>query len=409
MMNHLSRRDFMKSAALFTAMGTVAPQFLTQTVEGATQAIPGFENDRVLVVVQLGGGNDGLNTVVPYSNDRYYNLRPRLGLKKADLLPLNDDLAFNKQMAGMKSLYDNGQLAVVQGVGYPNPDRSHFRSMEIWHTGSDSNIYESNGWIGKYFDQECSGSARPHVGVAIGKERPQAFTGTEGYGVAFEDPANYGWQEGNSADNTRNFTRINDVTSEGDDNIDFLRHVTSNAIMSSQEIQAAAEKARLSSGGRRRPINKTMADIAAMIKHELATRIYYVSASGFDTHANQLGAHGNLWSMVSQGLTEFQAQLRKDGTAKRVTTLIFSEFGRRVEENQSGGTDHGTAAPLFLMGDGISPGLHGSYPSLTDLDQGDLKYTVDFREVYATLLEQWFQVDSVPILGKQFPTGRLLA
>jgi uncharacterized protein (DUF1501 family) len=399
----------MKNAGLFTAMGVVAPQFLTQTVEGATQSIAGFENDHVLVVVQLGGGNDGLNTVVPYSNDHYYNLRPRLGIKKEELLPLNNDIAFTSKMAGMKSLYDNGQLAVVQGIGYPNPDRSHFRSMEIWQTASDSDAYESSGWIGRYFDHECSGSARPQVGVAIGKERPQAFDGTKGYGVAFEDPAQYGWVEGNSADNVRNFTRINDQARDGDSNIDFLRHVTSNAIMSSREIQAAAEKARLSGQGRRRPINKTMTDIAAMIKHELATRIYYVSASGFDTHVNQMGQHGNLWGQISDSLAEFQAQLRKDGTAKRVVTLVFSEFGRRVQENESGGTDHGTAAPLFLMGDDINAGLHGTYPSLTDLDQGDLKYTVDFREVYATLLEQWFEVDSVPILGRQFPTGQLLA
>ena len=408
-MNNLTRRDFMKNAGLFTAMGVVAPQFLTQTVEGATQSIAGFENDHVLVVVQLGGGNDGLNTVVPYSNDRYYNLRPRLGIKKEELLPLNNDIAFTSKMAGMKSLYDNGQLAVVQGIGYPNPDRSHFRSMEIWQTASDSDAYESNGWIGRYFDHECSGSARPQVGVAIGKERPQAFAGTKGYGVAFEDPAQYGWVEGNAADNVNNFTRINDQTRDGDSNIDFLRHVTSNAIMSSREIQAAAEKARLSGTGRRRPINKTMTDIAAMIKYELATRIYYVSASGFDTHVNQLGQHANLWGQISDSLAEFQAQLRKDGTAKRVITLVFSEFGRRVQENESGGTDHGTAAPLFLMGDSINAGLHGTYPSLTDLDQGDLKYTVDFREVYATLLEQWFEVDSVPILGKRFPTGQLLA
>ncbi|HIA47569.1 MAG TPA: DUF1501 domain-containing protein [Candidatus Hydrogenedentes bacterium] len=408
-MNQLTRRDFFKSAAVYSALGTVAPQFLTQTVEATTQAIAGFNNDRVLVVVQLAGGNDGLNMLVPYSNDAYYNARPGLALKKERLITINDDLAFNQKFSGMKNVYDNGQLAIIQGIGYPNPDRSHFRSMEIWHTASDSDEYESTGWIGRYFDHECSGSARPQVGVSITKEHLQAFSSKKGYGVSFEDPKSFGWKEGKGHDSSNSFAELNAATSNSDSNIDFLRHVTSNAIMSSKEVHKASEMAGQEMNRRgRTPLSRTLSNVAALIKNELSTRIYYVNAGGFDTHANQTGQHDNLLNQVSTGLEGFQNQLRKDGTADRVTTMIFSEFGRRVNENKSGGTDHGTAAPMFLMGENVNAGLHGRTPSLTDLDQGDLKFTTDFRSAYADVLENWFAVDPVRILGKKFDPLKII-
>jgi len=408
-MNQLTRRDFFKNAAVYTALGAVAPQFLTRTVEAATRTVAGFDNDRVLVVVQLAGGNDGLNMLVPHSNDAYYRARPNLALKKERLISINDDLAFNQKFAGMKNLYDDGQLAIIQGVGYPNPDRSHFRSMEIWHTASDSDEYKSTGWIGRYFDHECSGSARPQVGVSIAKEHPQAFAGKKGYGVSFENPRDFGWRAGKGHDSAESFAELNAATSGTDSNIDFLRHVTSNAIMSSKEVHSASEMAGQQINRRgRTPLARTLTNIAALIKNELSTRIYYVSAGGFDTHANQAGQHDNLLNQVSSGLEGFQNQLRKDGTSPRVTTMVFSEFGRRVTENKSGGTDHGTAAPMFLIGDNINSGLHGKTPSLTDLDQGDLKFTTDFRSVYAALLEDWFAVDPVPILGKKFAPLNLI-
>ncbi len=171
----MTRRNFLQTAALFSAIG-MAPRFLTQAA-AAESVIPGFQDDRILVVVQLGGGNDGLNTVVPYSNDVYHRLRPKIGLKNDKLIKLNDDLALNSELFGLMSLYDKAQLAIVEGYGYPNPDRSHFRSMEIWHTASDSDEFYGQGWIGRYFDNTCSGSARPQAGIAIGNERPQAFDG----------------------------------------------------------------------------------------------------------------------------------------------------------------------------------------------------------------------------------------
>jgi uncharacterized protein (DUF1501 family) len=398
----------MRNAALFSALG-IAPHFLTRTVEAAA-TIQGFKDDRVLVVVQLGGGNDGLNTLVPHSDDAYYRVRPRLALKGDRLIRINDDLAFNSRCKGLMQLYDAGQLAIVQGVGYPNPDRSHFRSMEIWHTASDSDEFLGTGWIGRYFDHACSGSARPHAGVALGKERPQAFDGEKGFGVAFEDPRRFGWQAGQGADSPQNFKRLNAPEGNGADTIDFLRHVTSDAILSSREVAQAADRAGLTGGfGGRADLERSLDVVAALIRGNLDTRIYFVSATGFDTHANQLGQHDNLLERVSNALAAFQRRLKADGLSDRVTTMVFSEFGRRVAENGSAGTDHGTAAPMFVVGERVRPGLHGQAPSLSKLVDGDLAHTTDFRGVYASLLENWLGVDSKAVLKGNFAPLGLIA
>lgn len=402
----ISRRGFLKGAAMFSSIG-LAPAFLARTAECATpgeNAIAGFKDGRILVVVQLGGGNDGLNTLVPSSDDAYYRARPGIGLKKDRLIRITDDLAANDKLAELMKLYDNGQVAIIQGVGYPNPDRSHFRSMEIWHTASDSDEFLSRGWLGRYFDNCCSGSARPQAGVALGKERPQAFDGERGIGVAFEDPLNYGWRPGKGTDTAEKFEAINAVRPTSNDTLDFLRHTTSNAIMSSYEVKEAAQRAGLGKGqtaarpGQRDPLQA----VAALIRGDLQTRIYYVSVTGFDTHANQAGTHDTLLERFAQAMARFQQTLEQDGNADRVMTLVFSEFGRRVEQNASGGTDHGTAAPMFIVGKHAKAGLHGVRPSLTDLDDGDLKFGVDFRSVYAGVLRHWFEVDPEQVLQKRF-------
>jgi uncharacterized protein (DUF1501 family) len=399
----ISRRSFLKGAALFSSIG-LAPEFLVRAASGATPAIQGFKDDRILVVLQLSGGNDGLNTIVPSSDDAYYRARPRIGLKKERLLRLTDDLSLNDKLAPFKGLYDDGKLAIIQGVGYPNPDRSHFRSMEIWHTASESDEYLGTGWIGRYFDNCCSGSARPQAGLALGKERPQAFDSEKGIGIACDNPSTFGWQEGKGEDKLANFQSINDGKS-ANASLDFLRHVTSDAILSAGEVREAAKAAGATGTADRMPLQT----VAGLIRGGLQTRIYYLSVGGFDTHAGQLGRQDSLLERVAQGLAGFQATLERDGTADRVTTMVFSEFGRRVGENASGGTDHGTAAPMFLMGKSVKPGLHGSAPSLTDLDQGDLKYTTDFRGVYASVLENWFAIDSQTVLGQKFAPANVIA
>ncbi len=405
----ISRRDFLQHVAVFSAVG-MAPRFLMAASAEEVNAIAGFKDDRVLVVVQLGGGNDGLNTVVPHGVDDYYRARPNLGLKGDEILRLNDELALNSKLTDLMRLYDDGKLGIVQGVGYPNPDRSHFRSMEIWQTASESDEFLSRGWIGRYFDNCCEGSPRPQVGVAIG-DRPQAFESEKGYGISTTDPNKFGWQPGKGADMTPAFNALNQNAPTAGNTLDFLQHTATNAIMSSKEVQEAAKRggvaAPAGAGGRRGA--PQLDTIAGLIRGGLQTRIYYVSVGGFDTHANQVDQHGRLLQQFSTAMAEFQAQLERDGTADRVTTMVFSEFGRRVHENGSGGTDHGTAAPLFLMGKHVKPGIHGKLPSLTDLDDGDLKHTVDFRGVYATLLDDWFVTDSTKVLGKKYDSLGLIA
>jgi uncharacterized protein (DUF1501 family) len=409
----ISRRGFLKGAAMFSSIG-LAPAFLARTAESVTgEAAPiaGFKDGRILVVVQLGGGNDGLNTLVPWSNDAYYRARPSLGLKKDRVIRVNDNLAANDKLADIMKLYDNGQVAIIEGVGYPNPDRSHFRSMEIWHTASDSDEYLSRGWVGRYFDNCCSGSARPQAGVALGKDRPQAFDGEKGIGVAFEDPINFGWRPGKATDTAQNFEKINAAGSAKNDTLDFLRHTTSNAIMSSYEVKEAAQRAGIAKGQQaQRPNQKDpLQTVASLIRGDLQTRIYYVSTSGFDTHANQLGTQDQLLERFAQSVARFQQTLDRDGNADRVVTLVFSEFGRRVEQNASGGTDHGTAAPMFVIGKLVKAGIHGAAPNLTDLDDGDLKYSVDFRSVYSSVLQDWFEVSPEKILKKKFDPLPIIA
>lgn len=407
---HISRRNFMKGMAVFSGIG-LAPKFLTDAYADPAQAIQGFNDDRVLVVVQLGGGNDGLNTVVPFEDDLYHRARPRIGLKSDKIIKLNDLVGFNDALKPIMPFFEQGELAVIQGVGYPNPDRSHFRSMEIWHTGSDADKFLGDGWIGRYFDNNCNGSAQPQVGLALDPDRPQAFGSALGYGVATTDPAKFGWAAGKGADTEAAFRALNGGSGAHNPTLDFLRHTTTAAVDSSEEVRAAAKKGNITvpiKGGRYNRVNQ-LDTVAGLIRGGLATRIYYVSISGFDTHANQTGKHAQLLGSVAGSLARFQEQLEKDGTADRVTTMVFSEFGRRVNENGSGGTDHGTAAPMFLLGKSVKGGVHGTAPNLGDLDGGDLKYGTDFRQVYTSLLEDWLHADPLKVLDQRFDKLPLLS
>lgn len=396
MTSHLTRRGFLKSATLISSLG-LAPQFLTRTAEAALAA-GDPTNDRILVVLQLGGGNDGLNTLVPYSDDAYYRARPTLGLREGRLLKVNESIALNDRLEGLMRLYDDGEVGIIQGAGYPNPDRSHFRAMEIWQTASDADEFLGHGWIGRYFDAACDGTAKPQTGVAIG-ERPQAFTGERGLGIAFDNPLRFGYNEGPGLATERAFGLLNDPAAPtGNATLDFLRHTASGAILSAREVREAAEQGGFTPAQSGNPL----LTVASLIRGGLETRIYYVSIGGFDTHANQATQHDRLLGQVGDALHAFQKQLHKDGTADRVMTLVFSEFGRRVAENGSAGTDHGAAAPIFLVGKGVAPGLHGAYPRLDDLDRGDLKHSVDFRQVYAAVLEEWLHTASAPVLGRAF-------
>jgi uncharacterized protein (DUF1501 family) len=319
-------------------------------------------------------------------------------------------------------------LALIQGVGYPNPNRSHFRSTEIWQTASDADRNESEGWLGRYFDSCCQG-ADPAVGVAIGGQTPQAFASSPPMGVAFSDPEqfrymsesasdpktaeifmremndpNSGVGHGNGMENSGgSIGMIDGSPDEGGSTLEFLQRTALGAQMSSDKILEITRKTKSHVDYPRTQLGNSLNLISRLIAGGLPTRVYYVSQGGFDTHSNQLPSHDRLMTDLSGSLTSFVSDLKAQGNLSRVLMISFSEFGRRVAENASGGTDHGAAAPLFVLGGGVKPGLYGRAPSLTDLNDGDLKFNTDFRSVYATALEKWLGAPSEQVLGRKYP------
>ncbi|MFN3408845.1 MAG: DUF1501 domain-containing protein [Limisphaerales bacterium] len=431
-----TRREFLRTTMLGGALSWTVPTFLANTfsalhaaaADRATQIATG-KDAPILVVLQLAGGNDGLNTVIPFANDHYHKARPTLGLKGDRVLKLNDSLGLHPALAGFKSLYDAGQLGIVQGVGYPNPNRSHFRSTDIWMTASDADRFENRGWIGRYFDANCDG-CDPTVGIAVGRQMPLAFAGKQPKGVALDNPANYRFKGGAPAspgemDTTdESFKRLNFIM-DGDDGganagasigaiagqmmeagapLDFIERTALDAQVSSDQIRAIASKVRNAASYPASQLGNSLGLVARLIGGGLSTRVFYVSQGGYDTHTNQGGTHERLLKDLADSVKAFTDDLKSQGNQERVLVMTFSEFGRRVAQNGSQGTDHGAASTMFLIGGKTRSGLLGEYPSLAprDLLQGDLKFTVDFRSVYAGVLEQWLQTPSEPILGRRF-------
>lgn len=432
-----TRRSFLRTATLGGSLTATLPSFLANTFDALagdalrtnrTQTVTG-KDAPILVVLQLAGGNDGLNTVVPITNDHYYRARPKLAVSAKDTLRLNDKFGLHPALVGFKALYDQGQLAVVHAVGYPNPNRSHFRSTEIWSTGSDSNRVERHGWIGRYFDHACAG-ADPTVGVAIGKAMPQAFAAQRPTGVSLEHPNAYKYvdhdepEPGEMAGGGEIYREMNEdvglvggnIQSLGsgrmtvDDPRAFLERTALDAQISSDTIRSVAARVKNQATYPANALASNLKLVAQLIAGGLPTRVFYVSQGGFDTHTNQAGAHTRLLGDLGGALSAFLADLKSLGHLDRVLVLTFSEFGRRVAENQSGGTDHGAAAPAFVLGGRVQAGLHGVPASLLpqDLLKGDVKFQTDFRSIYAGVLEHWLRTPSAPILRKAFAPIRLV-
>jgi uncharacterized protein (DUF1501 family) len=358
-------------------------------------------------VLQLAGGNDGLNTLIPFTNDDYHRARPTLAVPERSVLRLNDQIGLHPALTDLKALYDEGHLAAIQGVGYPNPNRSHFRSMEIWETAADSQRSLKYGWIGRYFDNACGGEPKPTLGVSIGNNAPLTFRNTRQVGVTLQNPGQYQWAGGEGMEGPeagkQTFRRLNEPKA-ATGALDFLQRTALNAQISSDQIRAAAARHRPTvTYPNNGPLGPSLRLIAGLIAGGIGSRIYYASIGGFDTHSNQRGRHQQLLTQLGTGVKAFYQDLKEQGNADRVLVMTFSEFGRRVAENASGGTDHGTAAPMFLFGHPVKPGLHGRPPSLTDLDRGDLRFSTDFRSVYATVLEKWLGADPAKLLGGRFP------
>jgi uncharacterized protein (DUF1501 family) len=431
-----TRREFLRRTVLGGALSWTVPTFLANTfaalqaeaADKATQATTG-RDATILVVLQMAGGNDGLNTVVPFTNDHYHRARPRIGLKEADILTLNNDIGLHHSLTGFKDLYDAGRLAVVQGVGYPNPNRSHFRSTEIWQTASDSESFERYGWLGRYFDNACAG-CDPTVGVSVGRQMPQAFSARHPMGVSLDNPENYRFMAGKRARSDdaesmeESYRRLNEPEPEAEANgnsggtvsaisgsvrqagspLDFLERTALDAQVSSDQIRSIASRVSNLASYPGSQLGNSLKLVAKLIGGGLPTRVFYVSQGGYDTHTNQVGTQERLLKDLGDSVRAFVADMKGQGNLSRVLVMTFSEFGRRVTENANGGTDHGAAAPMFVVGEKLKAGLLGQYPSLAtaDLYRGDLKYTVDFRSVYAGVLEGWLKTRSEPVLGKKF-------
>jgi uncharacterized protein (DUF1501 family) len=417
----MTRREFIQKGLTMVAIGATAPSFLTRTALAMSNPFdiaqvtsrPGVPDDNILVMIQMGGGNDGLNTVVPFADDAYYRARPRLAIPRGEVLRVADTLGFHPRMARLKDLLDRGTMAVIQGVGYPNPSRSHFKSMEIWHTADPEGRAMRVGWIGRYFDSKCPTCEQPTVGVNIGSTMPLAMRSEAGQGVTLENPDTFQWMPSLDGVGAREeqelFKILNAPAPNEPGTIDFLRHTAMNAVVSSERVRDAIRQYR---GGIEYPNHRfafSLRLIAQMIAGRLPTKVYYAHMTGFDTHAGQQGVHDALLEQLSTGVDAFFRDLEAQGNAERVLVVAFSEFGRRVAENGSNGTDHGTAAPMFVFGRRIRPGFHARQPSLTDLADGDLKHHVDFRSVYATVLDKWLGTDPARILGSDFERVPFLA
>jgi uncharacterized protein (DUF1501 family) len=427
-----TRREFLRTGLLGGSLCWTMPAFLSRTMQslhaeadGAlVQGVTGRDGN-ILVVLQLAGGNDGLNTVIPMGNDEYRKSRPTIGVPEASILKLDPHTGLHPSLSGLASAYQEGHLAVVQGVGYPNPNRSHFRSTEIWATAVDSNKSSNTGWIGRYFDNACSG-CDASVGIAMASQMPQALTASVPKGVLYQGGGGGGKKKSKKGGGAKAEADGSMMMEEDDDAgqaggsigmlngpgnlgklsaLDFLERTEMDAKVSQQEIAQASGKAKNSVPYPGTRLGQNFAMVSRLIAGGMPTRIYYLSLGGFDTHTQQAGAHERLLKEMGDAVAAFLSDLKAQGNLGRVSLMTFSEFGRRVKENASGGTDHGAAAPMFLAGGGIKSGLLGQMPSLApqDLFDGDVKYNTDFRSVYATVLEKHLGVKSAGILRTQFP------
>lgn len=388
----MKRRDFIKASTL-AATSWWVPNFLQANNLGA---LGNSSGGKKLVVIQLSGGNDGLNTIIPFENDHYYQYRPQLAIAKNKVLKVGDQLGFNPSLAALRGIFDDGLMTVVNNVGYPNPDRSHFRSMDIWHTASDSQEYLSNGWIGRYLDNACQGSA-PYHAIEVDDSLSLAMKGTRQSGFAMSNPKQL-------SKNTKNpFLQSLDHHDQEEENVAYLYKTMIDTQSSAEYLSEKANRAGARGNYPANKFAKDLQQVANLITTDCATQIYYVNLTGFDTHANQQGRQGRLLKQYAEGVQAFIKDLQQNNLLEETLILTFSEFGRRVKQNASGGTDHGTANNLFLMGGNLqTPGFFNAGPDLLNLDKNDLRYEIDFRQIYTSILESWLEADAQQVLGQAF-------
>jgi uncharacterized protein (DUF1501 family) len=385
-------------------VGAGLPLFLNRTSAAlAAQALQGTSIEkhpnRILVVVELSGGNDGLNTVVPFGDAAYYRARPTLGIKEGESIKIGDGYGFHPSMVGFERLYKDGRLAIVHGCGYDHPSLSHFSSMGFWHTGVP-NGGETLGWLGRLADRTYDAHTRNMI-VNLGTSQSLAVRSEQHSPLVFDDPGRFR-REG-SDDEKHALAALSRMRTTGNSTLDFLTATAQNATESSEVVRRAASTYRTPVDyGQGGGLAGNLQRVAALIAAEMPTRLYYVTYAGnsFDTHVQQADLHTRLLMYTADAVRGFMDDMKRLGRASDVAMMIFTEFGRRVEENGSLGTDHGTATPMFIVGQGIKGGFYGRHPSLTDLDDGNMKMTTDFRRVYATMIREWLGYDRPEIVLK---------
>ncbi|MFN4027492.1 MAG: DUF1501 domain-containing protein [Flavobacterium sp.] len=382
----MNRRNFLTLTGTFTGGALLLPDFL-HAFGSQPNLVMG---EPCLVFIQLNGGNDGLNTFVPYDNPLYYQLRSKIALSKDSVISKNNGMAFHPALKNFAEIQQKGDMSILQNVGYPEPNRSHFRSQEIWQTASASNQYLSEGWLGSYLDLQCK-EHQPTAGMNLDAIENLALKGKEPNFITVKDP------------NRFKIRTDKDDTVKLSDNpqLDFVRKIAYSVTEGAEEIQQALTKSTAEMSYPKTNLGKNLEWIARLIKGNLNSKVYYTSQNGYDTHDNQLAIHQRNLEELNDAVYSFYKDLKQANLLQNVTIVVFSEFGRRVKDNGNG-TDHGTAAPLFVIGGNNRGKVLGSNPDLSDLDEGDLKYQIDFRSVYASLLNHKLEFDyqSIGITSK---------
>ncbi|MFT5146785.1 MAG: hypothetical protein ACI9H1_001510 [Polaribacter sp.] len=390
----MERRKFLKQNVLASSLFFV-PSFV-KAFENAIKGSLGFKK---LVIVQLSGGNDGLNTIIPYTNDIYYKSRPNIAIAKNDCIKITDEFGINKNLAPLKNLYDKGYLSVINNVGYPNPIRSHFRSTDIWHTASDSNQYLNTGWLGRYIDIY---GKKPYSGIELDDSLSLIMKGDVLKGIATKNPTSL-------YNNTKTpyFKKVLDSQRDAhlsEHNLGYLYKTMIEAKSSAKYIFETSKTYNSTLTYPNNPFGKQLKTTAQLINSSVESKVFYVSMGGFDTHVRQEKKQNKLLQTYSEAMDVFVKDLEQKDTFKDTLILTFSEFGRRVQQNAANGTDHGAANNVFIIGKNLKKqGFYNEAPNLIDLDKnGDIKYTVDFRSIYATILDKWLEVDDATILNKSY-------
>lgn len=386
----MKRREFLKKTGVVTAGSLLLPSFLRANT--LSSSLSG--SMKRLVVIQLSGGNDGLNTVVPYGVDEYYNNRVRIGLKEESLLKIDNQFGFNPVLKGLYKLHQEGMVSILNSVGYPNPSRSHFRSMDIWHTASNTEEYKTHGWIGQYLDSYCQ---HAYQAIELNGNLSLALKGKEKSGIAFTNPEVF-----YKAINAPFYKELKAVSTTNTE-LDFMYKVFNDTQNSAKYIYDQHKLVSNTVDYGRGAFGQQLKEIATLIQSDIQTPVFYTSLKGFDTHVNQLGNHNRLLKILDEGISAFVKDLEKDNLMEDTTILVFSEFGRRLKENASRGTDHGAANVSFVIDKNLSKQAHQfNTIDLTDLHRGDPKHKVDFRSIYQELLTHRLKVNSEIVLGRDY-------